>query len=120
MHIAIRIESEGQEEELRSLDGWLRQEPAVRRTATVSLHTQAAAPGSMGGLIDSLGLITSNGWSAASFALSLVTWRQTRPRPPKIIIRRGDVEISLTEATEEEVRRLVNALEQADETSSPS
>ncbi|WP_411577320.1 effector-associated constant component EACC1 [Streptomyces sp. HUAS TT20] len=49
-----------------------------------------------------------------------MTWRQTRPRHPKIIIRRGDVEICLTDATEEEVRRLVDALEQADETSSPS
>ncbi|WUK78261.1 hypothetical protein OG996_06095 [Streptomyces sp. NBC_00366] len=120
MHVVIRIESERKEEELRSLDGWLRQEPSIRRSATVSLHTEAAPTGSMGGLIDSLGLITSNGWSAASFALSLVTWRQTRPRPPKIVIRHGDVEISLTDATEEEVRRLVDALEETDETSSPS
>ncbi|WP_411577319.1 effector-associated constant component EACC1 [Streptomyces sp. HUAS TT20] len=57
MQVVIRIESERQEEELRSLDGWLRQEPAIRRTATVSLRTETAASGSMGGLIDSLGLI---------------------------------------------------------------
>jgi hypothetical protein len=66
----------------------------------------------MGQLVDVVQLVTGNGWSAASFVLSVLAWRQTRPRPPRIVIRRGDVEVSLAEGTEEEVRRITAALEQ--------
>lgn len=69
----------------------------------------------MGQLIDVLQLVTGNGWSAASFVLSVLAWRQTRPRPPRVVIRRGDIEVSLAEGTEDEVRRIVAALEQADD-----
>ncbi|MEU6260476.1 hypothetical protein [Streptomyces sp. NPDC047043] len=115
----IQVPSSRQESELRSLQGWLRHEPATR-AATVSLGGKTPAPGSMGQLFDVLELVTGNGWSAASFVLSVLTWRQTRPRPPQVVIRRGEVEISLAEGSEEEVRALVAALEQGDDTPRPA
>ncbi|MFF3467608.1 hypothetical protein [Streptomyces sp. NPDC002619] len=116
MRIQVRVDGVRQQEaELRSLQGWLRREPAARGE-NVSLGGKAPEPGSMGQLIDVLELVTGNGWSAASFVLSLVAWRQTRPRPARVVIRRGDVEVSLAEGTDEEVRRIVAALEQADST----
>ncbi|WP_404200310.1 effector-associated constant component EACC1 [Streptomyces tauricus] len=48
----------------------------------------------MGGVLDVLQLVTANGWSAASFVLSVAAWRQTRPRTPQVTIRRGTTEIS--------------------------
>jgi hypothetical protein len=48
--------------------------------------------------------------------MSVLAWRQTRPKPPRMVIRHGDVEVSLAEGTEEEVRRIVSVLEQADGT----
>ncbi|MBO4259622.1 effector-associated constant component EACC1 [Streptomyces griseorubiginosus] len=119
MQFQIRVTSSRPESELRSLHGWLRQEPATR-TAVVSQAGQAPAPGSMGSLFDVLELVTGNGWSAASFVLSVLTWRQTRPRPPRVVIRRGEVEISLAEGSEEEVRAMVAALEQGDDTPRPA
>ncbi|MFE0520787.1 hypothetical protein [Streptomyces sp. NPDC058954] len=115
MQFQIRVTSSRQESELRSLQGWLRQEPATR-TAVVSQGGQTPAPGSMGNLFDMLELVTGNGWSAASFVLSVLAWRQTRPRPPRVVIRYGEVEISLAEGSEEEVRAMVAALEQGDGT----
>lgn len=115
MHVQVRITEGRQENELRSLQGWLRREPATRGAA-VSLEGKASAPGSMGQLIDVLQLVTGNGWSAASFVMSVLAWRQTRPKPPRMVIRHGDVEVSLAEGTEEEVRRIVSVLEQADGT----
>ncbi|MFE7214517.1 hypothetical protein ACFU93_32150 [Streptomyces sp. NPDC057611] len=115
MHIQVQVDGSRQEEELRSLQEWLRAEPAIRRSATLSLHEKSGEPGSMGSLIDALQLVTGNGWSAASFVLSFAAWRQTRPKAPHITIRRGDVEVNITEATEEELRRLVNLLEQVDD-----
>ncbi|MCD7444778.1 hypothetical protein ACFWIJ_00290 [Streptomyces sp. NPDC127079] len=109
VQVEVLIPGPRQESDLRSLHGWLRREPALRGTA-VSLDGEAPAPGSMGQLVDVVQLVTGNGWSAASFVLSVLAWRQTRPRPPRIVIRRGDVEVSLAEGTEEEVRRITTAL----------
>ncbi|MET8292189.1 hypothetical protein ABZV80_44910 [Streptomyces sp. NPDC005132] len=41
------------------------------------------ALGLMGGKgLDVVQLVAGNGWSAASFVLSVAAWRQTRPRAP--------------------------------------
>ncbi|WP_333761270.1 effector-associated constant component EACC1 [Streptomyces sp. IBSBF 2390] len=117
MHVLVEVEGRRREEELRSLQEWLRREPAVSRSASTSLLEGPTQPGYMGSLVDALELVTGNGWSAASFALSLAAWRQTRPRAPKVTIRRGDVEVTLVDGTEEEVRLLVTLLEQPDDTS---
>ncbi|MFD7677087.1 hypothetical protein [Streptomyces sp. NPDC060187] len=111
----IQVPCHRQESELRSLQEWLRNEPATG-SATVSLGGQPSPPGSMGQLFDVLELVTGNGWSAASFVLSVLTWQQTRPRPVQVVIRRGSVEISLAEGSEEQVRAVVAALEQGDDT----
>lgn len=107
----VRVDAGEPEPELRGLCGWLAQEPAVRSTASVSLVERLARPGEMGGWLDAVQLVTDNGWSAASFVLSVVTWRQTRPRPPHVVIRRGDLEISLTDGSDDEITRIVALLE---------
>lgn len=111
--VQVRVDGEGQEAELRSLHSWLRQEPAARK-ARVSLLEQPPPPGAMGSLIDVLQLVTDNGWSAAAFAVSVMTWRQTRPRLPRITIRRGDLEVTLSDGTDAEVQRVVALLEADD------
>ncbi|MEU4098710.1 hypothetical protein [Streptomyces sp. NPDC026673] len=109
MLVQVRVGGDEPEPELRGLHGWLTQEPAVRSTASVSLVERPARPGEMGGWLDAVQLVTDNGWSAASFVLSVVTWRQTRP--PRVVIRRGDLEISVTDGSDDEVRRIVALLE---------
>ncbi|MEU0948291.1 hypothetical protein ABZ379_37210 [Streptomyces canus] len=111
MRVEVFIREERAESELRSLHGWLGQEPTVRRAAAVTLREKAARPGSMGGVLDVLELVTGNGWSAASFVLSLAAWRQTRPRAPQVTIRRGSTEVSIQGGTEAELRRVLAVLE---------
>ena len=93
MQLEVRVESAG---ELRSLQGWLRSDPEVRRSATVRVRGSAPQPGEMGTALDVLDLVTGNGWSAASFVLALVTWRQTRSQRPRLEIHRGDMVFVLT------------------------
>ncbi|MFF7656410.1 hypothetical protein ACFZCY_42435 [Streptomyces sp. NPDC007983] len=107
----IDVAVSGGEEELRSLQDWLRRDPAVRRGAHVELVQAAPAPGQMGVLTDVLQLVTDNAWSAASFALALSTWRQTRPQARRITVRRGDLAVSLDGGGDEDLRRLIEALE---------
>ncbi|WP_345656599.1 effector-associated constant component EACC1 [Streptomyces siamensis] len=111
MRVDVYIDEERSESELRSLQGWLGQEPAVRRTAALTLREKSAEPGSMGGVLDVLQLVTGNGWSAASFVLSVAAWRQTRPRAPQVTIRRGSTEISISNGTDAELRRVLAVLE---------
>ncbi|WP_329170939.1 hypothetical protein OG939_36000 [Streptomyces sp. NBC_01685] len=99
--------------ELRSLHGWLRSDPDVRRTAVTDVRGSAPQPGEMGTALDVLELVTGNGWSAASFVLALVAWRQTRPQRPRVEIRHGDTVIILTDCSPEEIERATSALNNA-------
>ncbi|WP_413115528.1 effector-associated constant component EACC1 [Streptomyces sp. CY1] len=107
----IDVAVDGGEAELRSLLDWLRRDPAARRGAHVELVQAEPSPGQMGVLTDVLQLVTENAWSAASFALALSTWRQTRPHARRITVRRGDLTVDLDGGDDEELRRLIDALE---------
>jgi hypothetical protein len=105
----------GREADLRSLEDWLRREPSLR-SAVVSLKQAPARPGSMGGWVEAVQMVTDNGWQAASFVLSLMTWRQTRPGSPQVTIRHGDIEVDVPSGSPEEVARIAALLQQADHT----
>ncbi|MER5501278.1 hypothetical protein ABT096_29315 [Streptomyces sp. NPDC002561] len=108
VQLEVRVESAG---ELRSLQGWLRSDPEVRRSATAEVRGTAPQPEEMGAALDVLQLVTGNGWSAASFVLALVAWRQTRPQRPRLEIHRGDTVYVLTGGSDEEVERVIRALD---------
>ncbi|OKJ92699.1 hypothetical protein AMK26_34670 [Streptomyces sp. CB03234] len=99
--------------ELRSLQSWLRSDPDVRRTAVTDVRGSAPRPGEMGSALDVLQLVTGNGWSAASFVLALVAWRQTRPQRPRVEIHRGDTVFVLTDCSPDEIERATRALDLA-------
>ncbi|MFD5387828.1 hypothetical protein ACFWMG_23330 [Streptomyces sp. NPDC127074] len=107
----IDVAVDGGEAELRSLLDWLRRDPAARRGAHVELVQAEPSPGQMGVLTDVLQLVTENAWSAASFALALSTWRQTRPHARRITVRRGDLTVDIDGGDDEELRRLIDVLE---------
>ncbi|AQA13604.1 effector-associated constant component EACC1 [Streptomyces malaysiensis] len=107
----IDVAVSGGEAELRSLRDWLSRDPGARRGAHVELVQAEPSPGQMGVVTDVLQLITDNAWSAASFALALSTWRQTRPDARRITVRRGDLTVSLDGGGDEELRRLLDVLE---------
>nr|WP_100806405.1 hypothetical protein [Streptomyces sp. SID8382] len=109
--VRIDVAVSGGEAELRSLRDWLSRDPGARRGAHVELVQAEPSPGQMGVVTDVLQLITDNAWSAASFALALSTWRQTRPHARRITVCRGDLTVSLDGGGDEELRRLLDVLE---------
>lgn len=111
MRLEVRLESGAGE--LRSLQGWLRSDPDVRRSAEIEVRGSTPRPGEMGTALDVLQLVTGNWWSAASFVLALVAWRQTRPQRPRVEIRHGDTVIILTDCSPEEIERATTALNAA-------
>ncbi|WP_238432086.1 effector-associated constant component EACC1 [Streptomyces cavernae] len=101
----LQVQVESAVGELRSVQGWLRADPEVRRSVAVEVRGGVPGPGEMGTGLDVLQLVTGNGWSAASFVLAVVAWRQSRPQRPRVEIRRGDTVVVLTDCSEEEIER---------------
>ncbi|REK91703.1 hypothetical protein DY245_03045 [Streptomyces inhibens] len=112
--IEVHVDEDDQDDALRSLRNWLTDDSAVRTTAEISLLEHPEQDGAMGSVLEAVQLVTENGWSAASFVLALATWRQARGRTPRITLRQGDIEVTLTDASAAEIERVIAALTGAD------
>ncbi|QOV37747.1 hypothetical protein IM697_04820 [Streptomyces ferrugineus] len=79
------------EAELRSLHSWLRSDRRTSRLAAPQLGAvDPPVPGAQGSVIDVLSLVLGSTFNAASLAVSLMSWRATRPQRPILTVRRPD------------------------------
>ncbi|MFF1406372.1 hypothetical protein [Streptomyces sp. NPDC058294] len=109
--ICISMDGQGADEELRSLRSWLLETPDIRRHAKITLEPTPPTPDEMGaGGLEILQLITDNFWQTATFALSYVTWRQTRTRKLTVTIERNNRRIVVEGSDSESVEYIVQAL----------
>lgn len=116
MRVEVRID--GEQEELRSLYRWLRGDEDLR-SVPISLSGTGAAPGEMGSALDVIEVLLDNTWSAASLAVAIVAWRQSRPRASRATLRIGQTEVEIT-GDDEQVRRLVALCADADSSQQPA
>ncbi|WP_430788786.1 effector-associated constant component EACC1 [Actinoplanes sp. G11-F43] len=77
----------------------------------VSARSSGSRPGAQSPL-DLIDVVVSNTMALGSLLVSYATWRAAKPHPenPRFTFRRGDVEISLENPTDEEIKRAVEAL----------
>ncbi|GAA2558280.1 hypothetical protein GCM10010423_70190 [Streptomyces levis] len=87
-------------------------DPAARRHAQPALAaSKPLAPGAQGVTLDLVSLVVSSGFSAASLAVSVVSWRATRPqRPPVSVSRPGGLTITISAPSADEAQRLIESL----------
>ncbi|MGW2048065.1 effector-associated constant component EACC1 [Streptomyces sp. NPDC001858] len=112
--ISVSLDAAGSEHDLRSLLGRLRAEAAAGGRARLDGVRPPPPPGSTGAAFDVLQFAVSGGLSAASLVVSVLQWQASRPRPPAVTLRRGDVTIVLTADAardEETVRGLIELLD---------
>jgi hypothetical protein len=84
--VRVRIQVEGEDPEaLRSLRGFLHEEPAARRSADLS-WAKAESSQQMGVLIDVLTLILGTGFSASQLVMTIANWRRARHPAPIVTI----------------------------------
>ncbi|MER5356891.1 hypothetical protein [Streptomyces sp. NPDC002785] len=114
LSIILQCSGGGAEEELRSLSQWLEADSAVRRHVQIAPGTsRPLIPGQQGDLLDLITLVVSSGFSAASLAVSIASWRASRPTPPAVIVTRDAGERAeipsdaSSQETEASVRRLL-------------
>ncbi|MFE6828511.1 hypothetical protein [Streptomyces sp. NPDC057690] len=114
----IRVETtagEGQEA-LSDLHRWLRLDADVRRDATIELVPYGKPGGTMG-TVEVIDMFLSQGFSALNLAMSYAAWRAARPTAPPITITVTATGEPLTvdDASQETIRRIVEALRAASE-----
>ncbi|NXY98878.1 hypothetical protein HYE82_31760 [Streptomyces sp. BR123] len=107
----VDLHVQGDRADVRSLYQWLSRDPVLRRTARIELAGQDPRPGDMGDVLDLVTLIVGSGWSAASLGVAVAAWRGTRPNPPVVTVRRGDLEVVLAGADEAQLRQAVALLD---------
>ncbi|MFH8570345.1 hypothetical protein [Streptomyces sp. NPDC017993] len=95
---------------LTSLYRWLVQDPDVAEQADVSLGSEQAGAGEMGGTLEVINAVVANGIALGSLAIACATWRAARPTAPAVRIERDGVTVTVEDASPETVRRIVDAL----------
>lgn len=93
-----------------SLYRWLTLDPQVRQDATVSLRTAPPATGEMGGVLEVIDVVLSNGVAVGGLLVAVASWRRSRPRPPAPRIEGDTFSIVIEDASPETVRRVLDAL----------
>ncbi|MFJ9847884.1 hypothetical protein [Streptomyces sp. NPDC101150] len=100
------------EAELRSLHSWLRSDRQAWRLAAPQLGAvDSPVPGAQGSGIDVLSLVLGSAFNAASLAVSIMSWRATRPQRPTLTVRRADgTTVTISTDSLEEARLLLERL----------
>jgi hypothetical protein len=98
-------------DELRSLHGWLLEEPAVRRYGEPAIRSEVR-PGALGSA-DILALALGSGLSAAQLIATIVGWRATRPQKYLVRVQGNGRTVEVRTDDEAEIPRLAGELEQA-------
>jgi hypothetical protein len=95
--------------ELRTLRGWLLDEPTVRQFGELGTE-RAADPGAMG-TAEVLSLAIGSSLSVAQLLFSVAAWRSTRPRRYVVRVQRGGRTVEVGTDDEAELRALAEELE---------
>lgn len=103
MDVTMSVWGAAAEQELASLEDWLRNEPGLRGS---SLRRESAPPepGTMGALADTLAVALGSGGAGAVLASSLGIWLSSRVGEVKLVVTgaRGTVELSATNVKDPE------------------
>src|SRR5207247_2541947 len=91
---------------------WLSRDPELRRVATITRgDTGTPTPGAMGLDPATLNAIVSNLLAAGSLVTSILAWKDSHPKSPKVRIEHGDVTTVVEGDPSETVRSILDALE---------
>ncbi|MGC0422090.1 effector-associated constant component EACC1 [Embleya sp. AB8] len=102
--------------EVAALQRWLAMDPDLRGGVAIS-YAEDDTVGAMGVSLELVNVVLSNGIALGGLLVAIAGWRRSRaplggPGAPDIVIRRGDTEVVLSGAAEEDVVRAVRALEE--------
>jgi hypothetical protein len=104
MEIRITFEENAREKNLQSLADWLRNEPAIRQHAKITLESPPPRPGHLGVPFEAIQLAVDSAFSLANLAIAFSSWRRSRPEAPTIIVN-GTLVLGSAESDPEKITR---------------
>jgi Effector Associated Constant Component 1 len=92
MRLEVRL-PDATAETVLDLHEWLADQPAIRRHGELRLQPSGAtddmgATDEMGTAVDILTLIVGAGLSTMQLLLAIAQWRESRPKPPGVVVTR--------------------------------
>jgi Effector Associated Constant Component 1 len=84
--IRITFVGDAQERDLNSLADWLRNEPAIRQHAKITMEQPAPQTGQMGATFDAIQLAIGSGFQLANLALAIASWRRSGASKTTMIV----------------------------------
>jgi len=120
MHLMINLNGAGDGKTMASLHRWLSHDARLRQYATLTVQPASPVPGEMGAALDVINAVFADAGAAAGVGSLLVAyraWRETRTRPPALVIEREGVTITVNDGSEREIRQVIAFLLPADEAS---
>ncbi|MCX4673571.1 hypothetical protein OG453_44250 [Streptomyces sp. NBC_01381] len=112
LQVTFQIAGDTVEDDARSLHDWLRLDRNMRSAGRIELTSSAQPrPGQQGSVLDLVSLALTGSFSAASLAVSIVSWRTTRPQEPTITVElENGSKVTITGVPPDEAQRLVEQL----------
>jgi hypothetical protein len=86
MRLEVRL-PDATAETVLDLHEWLADQPAIRRHGELRLQPSGATD-EMGTAVDVLTLIVGTGLSTMQLLLAIAQWRESRPKPPGVVVTR--------------------------------
>lgn len=96
-----------------SLYRWLSRDQAVGAYGQLNLQSAGQRPGEMGGVLDVITAVFSDGSAVAAIGSLLVAyraWRDTRTRPPALEVEKDGVTLVVREGSEQEISKVLSVL----------
>jgi hypothetical protein len=100
------------EDSARSLLRWLRDDDISRAAIISAEDTGLDSPEYMGGILEIVNVVLSNGISVGGLVIAIAGWRHSRRKPATVRIRRDDIVVELTGSSDNEIQAIIEALDQ--------
>ncbi|WP_327419623.1 effector-associated constant component EACC1 [Streptomyces sp. NBC_01233] len=110
MRVQVSIESGDSGIAVTDLYRWLRQDDQLRRDAEVRLLPPSQTNGSMNA-VEIIELVIGQAVAMANFAVAYAAWRQGRRATAPVTITVGELSVTVTDGSEEAIRRIVDLLQ---------
>ncbi len=113
MRLVITAVGDSDGQGVASLYRWLSRDASVARYGQVTVQEASQQPGGMGAAFDVINAIFADAGAASGIGSLLVAyraWRDTRTQAPSLVITKGDVTITISQGSEEEIQQILTVM----------
>ncbi|WP_131831307.1 hypothetical protein [Frankia sp. CcI49] len=116
MRFSVMLDENASTESALALYQWIEADADARKDAAIAFASGDQE--SMGEILEIINFVVSTGFSASSLALSCASWLSTQSDAAGVVFQRGDMTVTIKDASAEEIRAVADLLSEGSTTSS--